>query len=204
MSAMARKIFLMRPVYPRAFRFQHELFPHAAGVFTKHEIRARRLHVPALARELAFQLARRPAGETRVETVAAARPGEQLLDVLRVHGDVDAFENVEGRCLGRAFRAKQRHQHLAHHRTAEVHRVAGLFMLARQRPVENHADRAAVQRLGDEHHAFAEVRVGEPRLRHQEHAIGGFRLWRSRNGQGKVRNKQNQRARHASVRKVIE
>jgi hypothetical protein len=196
---MARKIFLMRPVYPRAFRFQHELFPHAAGVFAEHEIGARRLHVPALARELAFQLPRRPAGEARIQAIALPALAEQPLDVVRVHGEINAFQHVKCRSVGWALRAVQRHQNLAHDGAAEVNRVAALFMLFRQRPVENHADRAAIERLGDEHYGLAEVRVGEAGLGHQQYRVG--RLLRQR---CRYEKKHSEEADHARVRKVIE
>ena len=199
MRAMARKIVLMRPVYPRAFCFQHELFPHAAGVFAEHEIRARRLHVPALARELAFKLPRHPAGKARIQAIALPALREQPLDVVRVHGEINALQHVECRSVRWAVRAVQRHHNLAHYRAAEVNRVAGLFMLFRQGPVENHADRAAVERLGDEHYGLAEVRVGQAGLGHQQYRVG--RLLRKR---CRYEKKQGEEADHARVRKVIE
>jgi hypothetical protein len=104
-----------------AARLREELAPQASGVLAEHQVHARRQHVPAVSRELALELARRPARESGVKAKARSRARQQTLDGFGLHRQVDASQDVKRRRLGPLARLKQRNEGLPQNGTAEKH-----------------------------------------------------------------------------------
>jgi len=104
-----------------AARLREKLAPQASGVLAEHQIHARRQHVPSVSRELALELARRPARESGVQAKALSRARQQAFDGLGLHRQVDASHDVKRRRLGLLARLKQRNEGLPQNRTAEKH-----------------------------------------------------------------------------------
>src|SRR5581483_6402361 len=73
-----------------------ELAPQPFGILAEEQLLARRQHVPALALDLALELARPPSGETGEQALLRRRAAEERLDALRVHAEIDVLEHLEG------------------------------------------------------------------------------------------------------------
>src|SRR6267143_1937796 len=135
---------------------------------------------PVAAVELSPQLARRPSGIAREETDLRRRVVEQRVDRVRHDREVKSREHGHGRA-GKPVGLEHGEQALRRHRSAEEYRLLERFeAFARQHfreravggPVDDHAGSFRAFLLGDQHHGFAEIRVGHPGSCDEENGSG--------------------------------
>ena len=159
----------------------HHVPPEPGSVFEEDRVGISLDGQPVAPVDLAAQLAGRPARVARKETNAARWAVEQRIDRVRLQREVEPREHRDG-FTGKLVGPEYREQSLQRDRSAEEYRLGeGLEALARQQlgeravggAVDDHAGRLRALVLGDQHHGFPEVRVGQSRSSDEEKRAGG-------------------------------
>ncbi|OGA12670.1 MAG: hypothetical protein A3H33_14745 [Betaproteobacteria bacterium RIFCSPLOWO2_02_FULL_65_20] len=169
--------------------------PFGIGIAGEHGVRIGIEHEPVAASDLGLELARSPAAQPGVEADALRRAVQQFIQRRVLQREENAWQHGY-RIADALLRAIDRDQSRARHRSAEEHRLGEpLEPLAgenrRERPVgravDDHPCGLAALALLHQHHRFAEVRIGESGLGHQENSAlavrGGRRRYPQQHGQ---------------------
>ena len=165
----------------QAPRAREQLLPQALGVLAEHGVDFGAEHRPQAAIEFALQLARAPGDVADVVARLVRRGLDDFVDRRDAEREVQILHQVHRAFTRVVLAPHQSDQRAARERPAVVHGFLDLLrglVLREQadqrtlrRPVENHADMAAVGRRRGDEHGLAIVGVAKRRMCDQQHRV---------------------------------